>query len=219
MSDQSAESSHSSLMDAVYRNQRHIYDLTRKYYLLGRDRALRDMNLQAGQSLLEVGCGTGRNLLLAHKTYPAARLFGLDISEEMLRTARGKLQRKGLGDDVHLRQADATRFDPQSLFGEAGFDRILISYAVSMIPVWRDAITHASTCLKPGGELHVVDFGQQEALPRWFRSGLHAWLAKFHVEPRADLEQVMNDAARAIGGTSQMRRYAKDYAWHGIVRA
>ncbi|MEL6922258.1 MAG: methyltransferase domain-containing protein [Pseudomonadota bacterium] len=209
---------HAQLMDGVYRSQRHFYDLTRKYYLLGRDLALESMAPAPGQSVLEIGCGTGRNLALAAKLFPAARLFGFDISSEMLKSADEKMAKSGITDRVRLAQADATNFDPQALFNEAGFDRILISYAVSMIPVWDDAIRHAATQLKPGGKLHVIDFGQQANLPKWFRSGLHAWLAKFHVEPRANLKQVLDEAAQAISGTAKLESLYRDYAWHGIVQ-
>ena len=57
-------SDHAARMDRMYRYQRHIYDLTRKYYLLGRDRAIRDLQVPVDGTLLEVGCGTGRNLCL-----------------------------------------------------------------------------------------------------------------------------------------------------------
>ncbi len=73
MTDQTlADRTHSSLMDDIYRHQRHIYDLTRKYYLLGRDETIRGLTMTSRQSLLEVGCGTGRNLALAAKLYPAS---------------------------------------------------------------------------------------------------------------------------------------------------
>ena len=52
-------------MDAIYRGQRHIYDLTRKYYLLGGDGLIHDLAPPAGGSILEVGCGTARNLIAA----------------------------------------------------------------------------------------------------------------------------------------------------------
>lgn len=82
-----ADEAHASLMDRMYRHQRHIYDITRKYYLLGRDRTISGLDVPKGGTLLEVGCGTGRNLLLASRKFPEARLFGLDISAEMLLTA------------------------------------------------------------------------------------------------------------------------------------
>ena len=71
-------------MDRIYRHQRHVYDLTRRYYLFGRDRLLRELQPPPGGRVLEIGCGTARNLLAAHDLYPTARLFGIDISREML---------------------------------------------------------------------------------------------------------------------------------------
>ncbi|TIM21480.1 MAG: SAM-dependent methyltransferase, partial [Mesorhizobium sp.] len=56
---------HAELMDGVYRWQRHIYDLTRKYYLLGRDRLIDGLDVPVGGTVLELGCGTGRNIILA----------------------------------------------------------------------------------------------------------------------------------------------------------
>ena len=47
------------LMDTVYRHQRHFYDLTRKFYLLGRDRLIRELQPPRGGVVLELGCGTG----------------------------------------------------------------------------------------------------------------------------------------------------------------
>ena len=46
--------SHAQLMDKVYRRQRHFYDLTRKYYLLGRDRLVREMAVRDGESVVEI---------------------------------------------------------------------------------------------------------------------------------------------------------------------
>ena len=47
-------SDHKGLMDGVYRYQRHIYDLTRKYYLLGRDGLIADLDVPAGGAVLEM---------------------------------------------------------------------------------------------------------------------------------------------------------------------
>ena len=82
-------------MDGVYRYQRHIYDLTRKYYLLGRDRMLRGLDVPPEGTVLELGCGTGRNIVLAARRYPAARFFGLDISAAMLETAAAQPGARG----------------------------------------------------------------------------------------------------------------------------
>tara|TARA_Y100000815_G_scaffold140947_1_gene127391 strand:+ start:18437 stop:19117 length:681 start_codon:yes stop_codon:yes gene_type:complete len=214
---QSADA-HGGLMDAIYRHQRHFYDATRKYFLLGRDRLIADLDAGQGMTVLEAACGTGRNLIVAARRYPKARFYGFDISTEMLKQACRNVDKAGLSGRIVLAQADATVFDPQALFGVGAFDRIFLSYAVSMIPPWRAAIEEAVRHLTPGGALHVVDFGQQDHLPGWFRAGLIAWLAKFHVEPRADLEPVLEAAAREAGASLAFYSLYRDYARYGVIR-
>ena len=68
-------------MDAIYAWQRHIYDATRKYFLFGRDQLIATLDVPDGGTVLEVGCGTGRNLIQAARRYPTARLFGLDAPD------------------------------------------------------------------------------------------------------------------------------------------
>jgi S-adenosylmethionine-diacylgycerolhomoserine-N-methlytransferase len=210
--------SHSNLMDGVYRHQRHIYDLTRKYYLLGRDRLIDGLDVPAGGTVLELGCGTGRNIVLAARRYSDAKFFGIDISSEMLETANTSIAREGIAGRVALAQGDATAFDTKALFGENGFDRVFISYSLSMIPGWENAVVAALAALKPGGSLHIVDFGQQERLPRWFRTMLHAWLAKFHVEPRASLRQVLESECEKRGASLSFERLYRGYSWLGVVK-
>ena len=203
---------HAARMDATYALQRHIYDLTRKYYLLGRDRLIAGLDVPAHGRVLEVGCGTARNLVLVGRRYPLARLYGLDISEEMLKTARAKLAGTPLKSRITLSAADATAFDPRVLFGQAQFERVFCSYTLSMIPDWQGAIRMAADCLAPGGTLHIVDFGLQERLPRFFRHGLHEWLKRFHVSPRGDLLR----ACKALGVERKLhletRSLYRDYA-------
>jgi S-adenosylmethionine-diacylgycerolhomoserine-N-methlytransferase len=205
---------HAGLMDGMYRYQRHIYDLTRKYYLLGRDRTIRGLNVPAGGTLLEVGCGTGRNLALAHQHFPQAALYGLDISQEMLISARKTFAGKAVVPE--FRVADATAFTPGE-FDCTGFDRILVSYALSMIPDWERAIASAIAALNPGGELHVVDFGQQERLPGWFRAVLKSWLCKFHVTPRATLREVLQAQATENDAQLHFTLVYGGYAWQACI--
>lgn len=209
---QQSTTSHAGLMDGVYRRQRHIYDLTRKYYLLGRDELIAGLDAGPGDEVLELGCGTGRNLLKASARYPQARFFGLDISAEMLETA-GKAVAAAGKDHIQLAQGDASHFDLRALFGVEAVDRVFISYSLSMIPPWRATIAAAMDCLKPGGELHIVDFGQQAQLPALFRTALHAWLSKFHVEPRTDLVEAVKNDATARGARVEFRSLYADYAW------
>lgn len=211
---ETSSNNHARLMDGMYRYQRHIYDLTRKYYLFGRDRTIAHLNVPIGGSLLEVGCGTGRNMLLAYRKFPSARLYGLDISQEMLISARNNF--RGLKQMPDFRVADATAFSPAD-FHVDGFDRVMISYALSMIPDWRNAIDASLAAVAPGGELHIVDFGQQEGLPGWFQALLKGWLKKFHVTPRADLLNILEEKAQARGMSLKTEKIGRGYAWRAVV--
>jgi S-adenosylmethionine-diacylgycerolhomoserine-N-methlytransferase len=208
-----AQDAHAERMDAIYGVQRHFYDLTRKYYLLGRDRLIREIDVPMAGSVLEAGCGTGRNLAAVGMRYPTARLFGLDISNEMLKSAQQSLARRALEGRSKICVADATAFDPLALFGRTDFDRVFLSYSVSMIPDWRAAIEAAMAAVAKGGSLHIVDFGQQQGLPRWFRQGLKRWLARFHVTPRADLFDYCRETAQRNGWRCSTQALYRDYAW------
>lgn len=205
------------LMDRIYRWQRHIYDATRKYYLFGRDRLIADLAPPAGGTVLELGCGTARNLILAARRYPQARFFGVDISAEMLVSARAAIARAGLSDRILVAEGDATDFGPSQLFGEARFDRVFLSYSLSMIPPWRAALEAGIGVLSPQGQLHVVDFGQMERYPAFLRAPMRAWLAAFHVSPRADLAEALGEAAARAGRRAELVPLHGGYAVYGRV--
>jgi len=208
----------SELMDRIYRRQRHVYDFTRKYYLLGRDRMIDRLGPPAGSRVLEIGCGTARNLIVAARRYPDVRFFGIDVSAEMLVTARRIVEREGLAHDIRLARADAATFDPALLFGVPGFSRIFVSYSLSMIPGWQAVLARALTWLAPGGELHIVDFGGQERLPGWFRAGLRRWLRLFHVTPRDELESALTLLGLKSGALTAIERPFRGYAQYAICR-
>lgn len=205
-------SAHAKLMDRTYRHQRLIFNVTRRHFLLGRDHLLGDLGPLRGGRILEIACGTGRNLAQIRKLYPDCAMFGLDISQEMLRSAHAKL-----GSHAWLALADACDFDSEQLFGKGGFDRVVLSYSLSMIPDWGRALRLAAAQLAPGGRLHVVDFGDQTGLPLWFRHLLRAGLARFHVVPRADLQNRMQALADERGLTLRFQRLYLDYAQYGVL--
>ncbi|TIN26983.1 MAG: class I SAM-dependent methyltransferase [Mesorhizobium sp.] len=212
------KANHAELMDGVYRWQRHIYDLTRKYYLLGRDRLISGLDVPAGGTVLELGCGTGRNIILAARHYPDARFFGLDISAEMLETAGKSIDREGLSSRIVLARGDATDFDADALYGIERFDRVFVSYSLSMIPGWEKTVAAALAALSPNGSLHIVDFGQQEGLPGWFRTLLRGWLKKFHVAPRESLREVLESESRRTGASFRFRTLYRGYAWLAVIK-
>lgn len=205
------------LMDRIYRHQRHIYDASRKFYLLGRDQLIDGLQPPPGATVLEIGCGTGRNLIQIARRYPSSACYGLDVSSEMLATARTAVARAELDDRIQLAEADATGFDPQALFGLQGFDRIVISYALSMIPPWQGVVAEALRRLNMGGSLHIVDFGDQSGLPASFKAVLLRWLALFHVTPREDLPGTVRALAEAAGADCRIGAPYRGYAMHAVV--
>ncbi len=215
MSAEASSQSHARAMDRMYRLQRHIYDATRKYYLLGRDHLIEDLQLADGDAVLEVGCGTGRNLVAVGARYAQAKLYGFDISDEMLKSATASVSRAGMEHRSTFTQGDATSFPGRAAFGEtgeAGFERVFISYSLSMIPDWQAALRQGLALTKPGGRFAVVDFGPCDRLPGLFKSGLYAWLASFDVTPRPDLEAVAREAADDVGGTMTWTPLYRGYA-------
>jgi len=212
-----ATNDHARHMDSVYRIQRHFYDLTRKYYLLGRDQLIAGLSAGPDTQVLEIGCGTGRNLIAAAYQWPDAHFTGLDISAAMLDTARTSIARKNLSRTVKLIEADACHIARTPQLSGKRYDRIFMSYTLSMIPDWERATAEALAMLAPKGRLHIVDFGQQEQLPRWFRAALYTWLSKFHVTPRANLPNILEQLAIRHGRTLGFRQLYRGYAWEAVV--
>src|SRR5262249_58225600 len=91
------------------------------------------------------------------------------------------------------------------------------SYSPGWIPSWPRALEHAAELLSVGGSLQVVDFGQQERLPRWFRAALFGWIERFHVAPRADLERVLRGIAARRGAAMTFEPLYRGYAWSAAL--
>jgi S-adenosylmethionine-diacylgycerolhomoserine-N-methlytransferase len=168
-------------MDKMYRHQRYFYDFSRKYYLLGRDKLISGMDVREGENILEIGCGTSRNLIILAKKYPKTNFFGLDASAAMLETAQNKIDKQGLK-NVILKNALADDFAFGKTFNlTKPFDTIYFSYSITMIPAWREAIQNTLANLKIGRSFYIVDFYDQRDLPKWFQKILQTWLKQFHV--------------------------------------
>ncbi|HSP96526.1 MAG TPA: class I SAM-dependent methyltransferase [Candidatus Dormibacteraeota bacterium] len=138
--------------------------LTRLYdplvALTVRERALkrqlvRQADLQPGQAVLDFGCGTGTLAILLKQACPGARVVGLDVDPTILAEARRKIHAAGL--DIELRQAFLTA----DTFPPGSFDRVLSTLVLHHLTHDERAATLAvmRTLLRPGGELHVADFG------------------------------------------------------------
>jgi S-adenosylmethionine-diacylgycerolhomoserine-N-methlytransferase len=173
---------HAEAMDRIYHFQRHFYDATRKLFLFGRDPLLAGMDIVDGDRVLEMGCGTARNLLCLAKKHPSAMFYGLDASEEMLEIAQRKIVSADCADRIHVEKAYAEDLHHKKIFGlEIGFDKIFFSYSLSMMPAWKEALSAAFANLNPNGGLFVVDFYNQANWPGPIRAAMVKWLSFFHV--------------------------------------
>ncbi|MFP5222929.1 MAG: class I SAM-dependent methyltransferase [Acidobacteriota bacterium] len=171
-------------MDRMYALQRHIYDATRRFYLLGRDRLLEELPAPHGGAALEMGCGTGRNLAVLRRLRPDLTLCGLDVSARMLETAGRKLA----GQNVRLARCQAEDLNAGVHFGlNERFDVVFYSYVLSMVPAWQEALEAGWSALKPGGTLAVVDFWGQGGLPVWLEWLHERWLRLYGVSLRPEL--------------------------------
>ncbi len=202
-------------MDRIYGLQRHIYDATRRFYLLGRDRLLERLPAPSSGRVLEVGCGTGRNLARLAALRPDLELCGLDVSARMLDTAGRKLA----GRNVSLVRGCAEELDAARDFGlPGGFDAVFFSYALSMIPRWEMALEAGLSALAPGGSLAVVDFWGQGGLPVWLEPVHRRWLGLFGVSCRPEVLAFLRGLERAGRGSLAVESVRRGYAYLAWLR-
>ena len=149
-----------------------IYDLTRWTFLFGRNTLLKLLPFPREKTfrVLEIGCGTGINLLKISKRFPHADLTGIDLSHDMLSLALKRF-RQGKGMPLLI----------ESSYGETplktGFDLILVSYTLSMMnPQWKSVLHCIHRDLKSGGRIAVVDFHTTRLKP------YHAFMKASHVK-------------------------------------
>ncbi|MFC6286138.1 class I SAM-dependent methyltransferase [Nocardioides sp. GCM10027113] len=144
------------------------YDLisAEPVYRAGRQVAIPAMGLRPGDRVLDVGCGTGLNLPgLAAAVGADGLVLGLDRSGDMLDVARGKAERRGLGqaaflevDVMRLSRADLARSGSgTSAASERGFDGAIFTYALSLMPDPTEAWRRVRGLLREGAAVAVVD--------------------------------------------------------------
>ena len=161
-------------MRRYYRWQSVIYDLTRWTFLFGRNDILKRLPIRKDlktMRLVEVGCGTGRNLKRLAGRYPDLLLTGLDVSNDMLRRAAKATSMYSRR--ILLLEKPYEQFLSRP---EQAPDFILFSYALTMFnPGWENAIRQAHTDLADGGHVAVVDFHDT------FSGTFRWWMGKNHV--------------------------------------
>lgn len=206
-----AESTVGERMDRMYRPQKLIYDFTRKPYLLGRDLLIGELAARPGQNVLEIGCGTARNLALIGRRWPGTGLHGLDAAAPMLEIARRRMAPLAHAGTVELRRGTVERLGPQTFDGRA-FDHVVLSYVLSMVDAPSLALVRALAVMRPGGVLHVVDFGPMDRMPRGLALTMRLWLARFGVEHRPEVARLLGQLAGRATGTLRRRVIAGGYA-------
>jgi ubiquinone/menaquinone biosynthesis C-methylase UbiE len=150
---------------ALYRRRADWYDLSANaYYLIGlreavyRRKAVDALRLRPGDTVVEIGCGTGLNFdLLQQRIGPRGQIVGVDLTPEMLSKARERVMRRGWS-NVRLIQSDASEFEfPRPVEG------VISTLALTLVPEYDRVIENAARALVKGRRLVILDF----KLPNW----------------------------------------------------
>ena len=159
-----------------------------------RREAVRRLELKPGDRVLEVGCGTGRNLSLLHDAVgQEGQVYGVDLSEGMLVKAQ-ELCIQRSWNNVTLVCSDAARYTaPEPV------DGVLFSLSYNTMPHHREVLHHAWQQLRPGGYLVIMD----AKLPPGIRGKLLlpycVWIMKLtvlgnpYIRPWEELHELTND--------------------------
>ena len=198
--DLSRRADNAAALADYYRWHARLYDATRWSFLFGRAALIRAIAGRCQPArILEIGCGTGSNLLRLRRRFPDAAITGLDLSTDMLVQARRKLSRHSAR--ITLRQG---RYD-QPLQPDQPFDLIVFSYCLSMVdPGWEQTLEAALRDLRPGGLLAVVDFHDT------CFAGFQRWMAFNHARMDAHLLPRLNACCRPL---AQRVRAAYGGSW------
>jgi S-adenosylmethionine-diacylgycerolhomoserine-N-methlytransferase len=196
-------------VERYYRLHSKIYDATRWSFLFGRSRILDDVAaIATPRRILEVGCGTGRNLAELARRFPESSLTGVDLSAAMLALARKKTAT--FGARVTLRHQAYGAPPTLATASAPANDLVLFSYALSMFnPGFEAAIAAAWRDLAPGGHIAVVDFHDTRfpAFARWM--GVNHVRMEGQLQPllRARFAPCVDQIDAAYGGVWRYARF------------
>jgi demethylmenaquinone methyltransferase/2-methoxy-6-polyprenyl-1,4-benzoquinol methylase len=144
----------------LYRKRAEKYDLYAKLYpLVGfhpwryRKTAIQKLGLRRGDTVVDIGCGTGLNFALLQQAIgPEGSIIGVDLTDAMLAQARDRVHENGWH-NVKLVQSDAAQFRYPH-----GVDGIISTFAITLVPEFDQVIRSGCEALKPGGRWSIADF-------------------------------------------------------------
>jgi ubiquinone/menaquinone biosynthesis C-methylase UbiE len=142
-----------------YRFLTPFYDFIQKYIVRDvryKSLLIAQANIRPGQRVLDLGCGTGTLAIMAKLAQPSAEVSGLDADPDMLKVAKYKstLQKVSVNFDIG--------FTNHLPYPDEYFDCVLSSIMIHHLKT-PDKIKTAQEVyrvLKPGGQLHIIDFGK-----------------------------------------------------------
>ncbi len=161
-------------------------------WLLGVDAAraalIAQASLQAGQRVLEIGCGTGSLAVQLKRQYPQVDVVGLDPDPKALARARRKAERAGAKIALEQGYAEALPFEPGSF--DAVFSSLMLHHLDDVQQ--EAALREAKRVLRPGASFHLLDFAGAQR-PR----GFLARLLHSHTDPHSKVRVL--DLIRGAG--------------------
>ncbi len=163
-------------VERFYRLHAPFYDVTRRFFLFKRKRAVSLLGVRPQDRVADFGCGTGMNAKLLSQ-YPEISLTGMDFSESMLKVARKKYP--------HVRWV---RGDLEAISLEEKFDKALCTYALSLVNDWRQALKQMSSLIEPGGNLVILDFSPLKGPLNFLDPVFDKWFRSFRVFRKRDFK-------------------------------
>lgn len=176
-----------------------------------RQAGLQKLAAKEGEIILEIGFGTGDCILtLAQAVGSSGKIYGIDISEDMLNITLSKIKEAGLSDRVELKQGDATNLPFEANF----FDAIFISFTLELfdtpeIPI---LLGECKRVLRSGGRICVVGLskkGESNLITRLYEWA-HRKFPKYVDCRPIFVERALRDATFRILGASEMSIWGLD---------